>query len=529
MSCRGWPCARHRHRKVRASPGPHPVPVPFPWATLDTWYDAVVVGAGFGGLATALELCRRGARVALCEGLNYPGGCASTFRRGGYAFESGATLFSGFDVHQLFGRWIREHALDVTVEPVDPLVELRAPGLRLPVHRDRARFIGELCALPGAPVDAIQRFFETQARVAGVLWPLFDNPDLLPPLNLKSLLRHAGRAWTYAPLARWLGRPLGAVVAHHGLEHFTPLRTYLDALCQITVQCSAAEAEAPFALAAMDYYWRGTGHVRGGIGQLAKALTGAITARGGDVLMANRVRAVTPVDGGWKVTARRGELLARHVVANVLPQGLRSLIDAPVGRLPRVDALAERLEGGWGAAMLYLVVRPPEGDSGSARHLELVRDSTQAFIEGNHLFASVSGVTDEGRARPGQRTVTVSTHVPLKKLAGLSPEAQGPYFAQLHARMREGLEALSPEWMGQGQVVHAMTASPRTFQRFTLREAGAVGGVPRRAGLDNYRTLGPFQADRGLWLVGDSVFPGQSTLATAVGGVRTAASIASAR
>jgi phytoene dehydrogenase-like protein len=31
----------------------------------------------------------------------------------------------------------------------------------------------------------------------------------------------------------------------------------------------------------------------------------------------------------------------------------------------------------------------------------------------------------------------------------------------------------------------------------------------------------------GLWLVGDSVFPGQSTLATAVGGVRTAASIAS--
>ncbi len=60
-----------------------------------TWYDAVVVGAGFGGLATALELTRRGARVALCETLDYPGGCASTFHRDGYAFEAGATLFSG--------------------------------------------------------------------------------------------------------------------------------------------------------------------------------------------------------------------------------------------------------------------------------------------------------------------------------------------------------------------------------------------------------------------------------------------------
>ncbi|RKH35066.1 FAD-dependent oxidoreductase [Corallococcus praedator] len=493
----------------------------------DTWYDVVVVGAGFGGLATALELCRRGARVALCEALNYPGGCASTFRRGGYGFESGATLFSGFEAHQLFGRWIREHSLDVTVDWLDPLVEMRAPGLRLPVHRDRARLIEDFSAMPGAPVEALRRFFQLQARVADALWPLFDDPDLLPPLSVTSLLRHAGRAWTYAPLTRWLGRPLGAVLAHHGLEHFTPLRVYLDALCQITVQCSAAEAEAPFAFAAMDYYWRGTGHVRGGIGRLATALVKAIQARGGQVLLANQVRAVTPVDGGWRVTARRGELLARHVVANVLPQGLRSLLDVPVGRLPRVDALAERVAGGWGAAMLYLVVRPPEGDSGSAHHLELVRKPGSAFTEGNHLFASVSGVADEGRARPGQRTVTVSTHVPLKKLAAMAPEAQAPYFTDLHARMREGLEALAPEWMGS--VVHVMTGSPRTFQRFTLREGGAVGGVPRRAGLGNYRLLGPFQAQRGLWLVGDSVFPGQSTLATAVGGVRTAASIASAR
>jgi cation diffusion facilitator CzcD-associated flavoprotein CzcO len=55
-----------------------------------TWYDAVVVGAGFGGLGTALELTRRGARVALCETFNYPGGCASTLHRHGFAFESAA-------------------------------------------------------------------------------------------------------------------------------------------------------------------------------------------------------------------------------------------------------------------------------------------------------------------------------------------------------------------------------------------------------------------------------------------------------
>lgn len=489
------------------------------------WYDAVVVGAGFGGLGAALELTRRGARVALCETLNYPGGCASTFRRHGYAFEAGATLFSGLDSQQLFGRWMRELRLDVTVDWLDPLVELRTPRLRLHVHRDRERFLDALCALPDAPVRALRAFFDLQRRVAQALWPLFDDPSLLPPLDVRALLRHAARAWSYTPLVRWVGRPLGALLEHLGLSRFSPLRTYLDALCQITVQCSAAEAETPFALAAMDYYWRGTGHVRGGIGQLARALAGAITAQGGEVTFANRVRQLEPIDGGWKVSTRRGELLARHVVANVLPRGLVRLLGPGAARLPpRLHTLSERVDEGWGAVMLYLVVRAPADASPSAHHLELVQNEAAPFIEGNHLFASLSGEADTGRAPPGQRTLTVSTHVALRDLAHASPEERAERVSTIQARMRQGLRQLAPEWLAD--VTHELSASPRTFERFTQRDGGAVGGVPRRAGLAHYRALSPRAVLPGLWLVGDSVFPGQSTLATALGGVRTATCIA---
>jgi C-3',4' desaturase CrtD len=505
-------------RRMRASGGNVDTP------PSRTWHDAVVVGAGFGGLATALELTRRGARVALCETLNYPGGCASTFRRHGYAFEAGATLFSGLGEEQLFGRWVRQHGLDVTVDWLDPLVELRTPAMRLEVYRDRRRLLDQLQAFPGAPAPALRDFFALQRQVADVLWPLFDEPTLLPPLDVRAVLRHASRAPSYLPLLRWMGRPLGAVLEHFGLLHFTPLRTYLDALCQITVQCAATEAEAPFALAAMDYYWRGTGHVRGGIGRLASALAGAITSGGGEVLYANRVKSLEPVPGGWRVSTRRGELLARHVVANVLPQGLTRLLGIPPERLPAsLRALAERVSEGWGAVMLYLVVRAPEGASPSAHHLELVQDEQAPFITGNHLFASFSGEADTGRAPEGHRTLTASTHVALRSLAGRPEEEQARTLALIQERMRAGLQRLAPEWMAE--VLHEMTASPRTFERFTQRDAGAVGGVPRRAGLHHYRTLGPREVMDGLWLVGDSVFPGQSTLATALGGVRTAACI----
>ena len=84
------------------------------------------------------------------------------------------------------------------------------------------------------------------------------------------------------------------------------------------------------------------------------------------------------------------------------------------------------------------------------------------------------------------------------------------------------MSVLAPE---VNDVVSEMTASPRTFQRFVRRAEGAVGGVPRRSGLAAWAQLGPVSPERGLWLVGDSVFPGQSTYAAALGGVRVAEAI----
>ena len=45
-------------------------------------YDAVVIGAGNGGLTAAIRLLQGGARVLLVEKHNIPVGFATSFRRG---------------------------------------------------------------------------------------------------------------------------------------------------------------------------------------------------------------------------------------------------------------------------------------------------------------------------------------------------------------------------------------------------------------------------------------------------------------
>jgi phytoene dehydrogenase-like protein len=63
-----------------------------------------------------------------------------------------------------------------------------------------------------------------------------------------------------------------------------------------------------------------------------------------------------------------------------------------------------------------------------------------------------------------------------------------------------------------------LPGTPVTFQRFTRRQGGFVGGFPQTSLLRGWAPrLMP-----GLWMVGDSIFPGQSTAAVALGGVRVA-------
>lgn len=484
-------------------------------------YDAVVVGAGFGGLGAALTLVENGWRVLLLEALTYPGGCASTFTRQGWRFETGATLFSGFGEGHVVRGWMERHGLDVRVDPLDPAIVFRMPGAEIAVPASRDALVERFCALPGAPVAGVRSFFDAQRRAADALWALFDDPSLLPPFRPDMLLRHAGRLHRYLPIAPLVGKPLLHVLRAHGVDGFAPLRTYLDALCQITVQTGVAEAEAPFALAATDYAFRGTGHVHGGIGVLARGLCDAVARGGGEVRYASRVTRLARCGAGWRVHARGREVTAAHVVCNLLPQGIRALTDTTTTGL---DADAARVEQGWGAVMLYLGLRPTPELSEHARHVEIVQDPVQPLIEGNHLFCSLSAADepDRGPVQPGgnARTVTVSTHVSVSRLRALDTEGQAALVRDVQQRMRDGIRAFAPEI--DGAIVHVMTASPRTWQRFTRRPHGLVGGVPRRAGLHNYTGFVPAPVLPRLWMVGDTAFPGQSTLCVAIGGRKVA-------
>ena len=82
---------------------------------------AVVIGAGFAGIATALRLKALGYEVSLLERLASLGGRAQVFERGGYRHDAGPTVITApflFDeLFELFDEKLEDY---LNVVPLDP-------------------------------------------------------------------------------------------------------------------------------------------------------------------------------------------------------------------------------------------------------------------------------------------------------------------------------------------------------------------------------------------------------------------------
>ncbi|MCS7058658.1 MAG: NAD(P)/FAD-dependent oxidoreductase [Meiothermus sp.] len=475
---------------------------------------AVVIGAGVGGLTAAALLAKAGLEVTVLERHTYPGGSAGTFFHKGFRFDAGATLLAGFDQEGVFARL--EALLGVRF-PVRRLPE-GAPLMEvwLPDGRRVMRPVGrgfELEAQLQAFGPEVRPFWGWQARRAEALWRLA--PGLpFPPSDVAEGLALLRRAWAWLwerPSERLgllpdLFRRAAAYAPEDAL-----FRRFLDAQLLIAAQADSQRTYALFAAAALDLPHRGPALPLGGMGAVAETLAEAVLRHGGRVLYRHRaerlvvrggqVRAVEVVLGG----RRRGErevVEAELFVANLTPGDLAALLPQRGEATPPPDA--------WGAFVLHAVLPEAQVPPGAPYR--------QWAGDGDWVFVSLSEPGDPERGQPGFRVLSASVHTPLSVWRGLSREEYLRRKALWQARVEAQVERLIPGFRSAARFI--LGATPHTFEFYTGRQDGWVGGYPQ---VHPLRTLSPRTPYPNLWRVGETIFPGQSVPAVAMGGERVAA------
>ncbi len=481
----------------------------------------IIIGAGIGGLTTAALLAKAGLDVTVLEAHVYPGGCAGTFFHQGYRFDAGATLAAGFDPGGGMTRLGEMLSIAWPVEPVRAALRVHLPdGSQVTRWSDSAAWQAERLSAFG---PAGEPFWRWQERVAERMWGVAHRGAPWPPQTAGEWARLAGVGIQLAAAdpARLPGLALDGVrpVAAHLAHAPARLRQYVDGQLLIAAQATSERANALYGAAALDMPRRGVAYVSGGIGRLAETLAEAVRRHGGDVRYRQRVTRVARLPGsGYRVETDKGATAeADTVLFNLPPHDAAALLgdDAPP-KLRRARLPAD----GWGAFMLYIGLEGAGLPADSPLHHQvLVREP---LGEGNSVFLSLSRADDPARAPAGRRALTISTHTDLQpwwRLFQGDREAYEARKAEYTERVLDAAQVAIPGLRAAARLT--LPGTPVSFQRFTHRSQGWVGGFPQT---NLFRAWGP-RLGRNLWLVGDSIFPGQSILATALGGARVADTI----
>jgi C-3',4' desaturase CrtD len=493
--------------------------------------NILVVGAGVGGATAAALLAKAGCRVTLLEAHVYPGGCAGTFFHKGYRFDAGATLAGGFQPggpHEVVGR-----ALGIAwkTHPAEPAWRVHLPDRTITRFGHEQRWHAELDrTFAAAPDHAdVMRFFRHSERISDAVWNFAARRPTWPPASPGDLLRTAAalRPDTLAALPL-LTQTMGGWARASGVRD-RAARTFLDAQLLISAQTTADNASALFGAAAADLPRKGVHHVEGGIGTLSRQLIDALVAHGGEVHYRQEVT---------RFETRNGRIVAAHtnkgarfecdaVVANLTPWDLARLLgnDAP----PSLMREAQQRRDQWGAFTLYLGVEDHPSLDFGVEHHQVVADYDRPLGETNSVFLSFSMPGDAARAPAGHRTLTISTHTRTADWWALrdKPDGRQEYEDRV-ARYAEVMLAHAERAVPslRSRIRLQLEGTPVTFRFYTRRHRGGVGGFPFTS---LFTARGPRTGMANAWLVGDSIFPGQSTAGVTMGALRVVDDIARRR
>jgi phytoene desaturase len=128
---------------------------------------AIVIGAGFGGLALAIRLQSAGVETTLVEARDKPGGRAYYWQKDGFTFDAGPTVITDpACLQELWALSGHDMAADVTLAPVSPFYRLQwADGTSFDYTNDDAVLNGEIAKLNPEDVAGYRKFLEYSAGV----------------------------------------------------------------------------------------------------------------------------------------------------------------------------------------------------------------------------------------------------------------------------------------------------------------------------------------------------------------------------
>lgn len=469
----------------------------------DSRPHAVVIGAGFGGLAAAIRLGARGWRVTILERQDAPGGRAGVLRQGGYTFDRGPTIITA--PHLLSDLWaLRGREMDVALRPLDPFYRIRFDdGRHFDYSGDPQRMRAEIARFAPDDADGFDRLMKLSGEIFRIGFEgLVDKPfsSFLDMVRVApDLLRLHGYRSVHSVVAAHIKDPsLRAAFSFH------PLLIGGDPFRASAIYCLIAFLERKW----------GVHFAMGGTGVLVDGLARLVADGGGQIRCGATVSRID-VDRGRAtgVTLEGGEKIAADIVVSNADSAwtYRKLL-APEHRRRWTDAKLDRARYSMGLFVWYFGTKRRYDDLRhhtilmGPRYRELLRDifDRHVLADDFSLYLHRPTATDPSLAPPGCDTFYALSPVPNLR-GDIDWQVAGETY-------RRRIEDYLTRHLMPGladEIVVSSTATPLDFQdRYLSCEGAGFGLEPTLLQSAWFRPHNRSEEIDNLYLVGAGTHPG---------------------
>jgi C-3',4' desaturase CrtD len=487
----------------------------------DLHADVTIIGAGFAGLVAGALLAKSGRKVRVLERDIHPGGCAARYERhhalGKFSFAVGATVCAGLEPNGILQNIHQQLGITRHLPNLDPVMRLHLGEQQVFVPGTRAAWQSELKKAFSGQEKQKQAFWSEIQTLADTMHHAAKHYPSMPWKSLQDVWDTAQgiHPGVFKVLLN-LNNTVGQLLEKHGITD-PAHKAFIDGQLLDSMQCVSNQCALPNGAYALEVYRYGAQYVPGGLASIAEDLAAYINNNGGQVHYATRARTIIVNNGQTKGVETHGRNFLSPIVISTAPvQDTLNLVQDH--KLEPIQQKLGNMPDIWGAFTMYVGINQKVLPQNTLL-FEQITDYDQNGLTQNFLV-SISSAEDRLRAPEGYRSITISTHVEPKKFFNLNEDAYRDQKQHLEFKILQRLESVFPGF--SDAIVLLESGTPRTFERFTLHSLGRVGGIPQMPQSANFNALHHTTGLAGLYLAGETVFPGQGTLGVAVSGYNAA-------
>lgn len=459
------------------------------------FYDLCVIGSGMGG--SMIASLNKDKDIALFEKDSNLGGCASTFKRYGSYFNSGATTFVGYEnnhpVKEIFDNInfkpnIKKSSIAFRVLQDKKIVD------RVKDFEDFLDFVNEAYPNKGNRVfwHKIKEIDEKFWTIKDLFYGRYSISSYMKSANTVLRLLKSFRLELFKSANSFINDTLGAIPKEY--------QDFIDSQLLITLQTTSKDISLLSLALGLSYPFHDVFYVNGGMGSLFDGLLEDI-----EVHKKEEIIKILREKDYYRLISNKNEYLSKELVLNSSIYNSSQLFEDE-----KIKNYYDSFEFSDQSAFVINIVLEKKAEL--LHHYLIILDDFIPNCISKSFFVSVSSKDDEKLSKRGY-SLTISSHTKAMFWKSLSKEEYETKKEETQEfilnKLFEKLDNIKKE-----DIIKKFSATSLTFNRYINRYNCGGRAITIKNIFSTPSAKTPF---KGLYNVGDTVFAGQGWPGIAIG------------